>query len=70
MKPGIYVYLYFDDMLVVVGIDYLFGRMAHMWVMGLYNWMELNGRGGIVSLISPTSTLAVTCAGKVETPSP
>ena len=70
MKPAIYVYLYSDDMLVVAGTDYLLGRMTHIWVMGLYNWMELHERGGIVSLISPTSTPIVTWVGKVETPSP
>jgi hypothetical protein len=70
LKPAIYGYLYSDDMLMVAGTDELLGRMTHIWVMGLYKWMELHGRGGTVSLISPTSTPAVTWAGRVETPSP
>ena len=40
--------------------------MTHIWVMGLYNWTKLHGRGGTVSLISPTSAPGVTWAGKVE----
>ena len=70
MKPAIYGYLYSDDMLMVAGTDELLGRMTHIWVMGLYRWMELHGRGGTEFLISPTSTPAVTWAGRVETPSP
>ena len=53
-------------MLMVAGIDEFLGRMTHIWVMGLYRWMELLGRGGTESLISPTSTPAVTWDEKVE----
>ena len=70
LKPTIYVYLYYDDMSVVAGIDLLLDRMTHIWVMGLYRWMELHGRGGTESLISPTSTPTMTWARKFETPSP
>ena len=57
-------------MLMVVGTDLLLDRMTHIWVMGLYRWMELHGRGETVSLISSTSTPVVTWTGRVETPSP
>ena len=70
LKPAIYIHLYSDDMLMVAGTDKLLGRMTHIWVMGLYRWMELHGRGGTESLISPTSTPVVTWAGRVETPLP
>ena len=54
-------------MLMVAGTDEFLGRMTHIWVMRLYKWMELHGRGGTEFLISPISTPAVTWAGKVET---